>query len=92
LGFIVRDAIRIAERIRGAVEKAAIPNAATSWRGAVTASFGVASTVISDLTAMELIAAADSALYAAKRNGRNRVWPPFAALSDDLNIDQAERA
>jgi diguanylate cyclase (GGDEF)-like protein len=72
------DAMQVAERIRRAIETAAIPNEGIGSRGIVTASFGVASACIDDLSAAELIAAADSALYAAKRQGRNQVWPPVA--------------
>jgi diguanylate cyclase (GGDEF)-like protein len=73
------DAMRVAERARKAIEAAAIPNDGMGLRGIVTASFGVASSSTADLSAVELIAAADSALYAAKRKGRNQVWPPLAA-------------
>jgi diguanylate cyclase (GGDEF)-like protein len=72
------NAMRVAERIRRAIEKAAIPNEGAGMRGIVTASFGVASSSVTELTAIELIAAADSALYAAKHKGRNQVWPPLA--------------
>jgi diguanylate cyclase (GGDEF)-like protein len=72
------DAMQVAERIRRAIETAAIPNEGIGSRGVVTASFGVASASTDDLSAAELIAAADSALYAAKRRGRNQVWPPLA--------------
>jgi diguanylate cyclase (GGDEF)-like protein len=72
------NAMRIAERARRAIEAAAIPNDGGGLGGVVTASFGVASSSIADLSAVELIAAADSALYAAKRKGRNQVWPPLA--------------
>lgn len=69
------DAIRIAERIRKAIEATAIPNEGAGPGKIVTASFGIATSCILDLTAEDLLAAADSALYAAKRSGRNRVWP-----------------
>jgi diguanylate cyclase (GGDEF)-like protein len=61
------DAEAIAERLRGAIE-------AQNWplRG-VTASFGVATTGPDTPDSGALIASADSALYLAKRSGRNRV-------------------
>jgi diguanylate cyclase (GGDEF)-like protein len=82
------DAMRIAERIRRSVEKATIPNEGPGLFGIVTASFGVASTSVGELTAAELIAVADTALYAAKRKGRNQVWPPLAAPSNASNIER----
>ncbi len=69
------EARAIAERMRAAIEASAIPHPGVPI-GVVTASFGVASAQLgSALTADELIAGADAALYAAKRNGRNQVWP-----------------
>jgi diguanylate cyclase (GGDEF)-like protein len=76
------DAMRVAERIRRAIESAAIPNEGSGVRGVVTASFGVASSSVSGLSSSELIAAADNALYVAKRKGRNQVWPPLATSRD----------
>lgn len=73
------DAIRVAERIRSSIEQARIPNEGIGPVRTVTASFGVASAFVSDMGAEELIAAADLALYAAKRSGRNCVWPPSNA-------------
>lgn len=82
------DAMRVAERIRRSVERATIPNEGPGLVGIVTASFGVASAYVSELTAAELIAVADTALYAAKQKGRNQVWPPLVAPSDTSNIEQ----
>jgi diguanylate cyclase (GGDEF)-like protein len=81
------DAMRIAERIRRSVENATIPNEGPGLSGIVTASFGVASASVGELTAAELIAVADTALYAAKQKGRNQVWPPLAAPSGASNVE-----
>ena len=60
-----------AEQLRMAM--AAAPICCGASQVAVTASFGVASFPRAGLTGDHLIAAADSALYAAKAAGRNRV-------------------
>jgi diguanylate cyclase (GGDEF)-like protein len=69
------SAIRIAERIRRSIEMLAIPNEGLGMTRIVTVSCGAAAAPVSTISESELIAAADSALYAAKRNGRNQVWP-----------------
>ncbi|MBI3567116.1 MAG: GGDEF domain-containing protein [Gemmatimonadetes bacterium] len=63
----------LAERLRAAVERAVVP-----WKGKalrVTASFGVSSYAAGGTDAQKrlLFERADAALYAAKRNGRNRI-------------------
>jgi diguanylate cyclase (GGDEF)-like protein len=74
----VADAHARAEEIRRAVESQLIPFAGS--RLAVTASFGVAGFPIAGRSIDEVLIAADRALYAAKRLGRNRVAvaPPAA--------------
>ncbi len=63
----------VAEKIRLAVEKLAIPHAHSSAAACVTISMGVASIIPRDgILPSMLIAAADEALYAAKHTGRNR--------------------
>lgn len=68
----LEGARRVAEHIRAAVENAEQPHEGNA-DGVVTVSIGIATTT-PDLhhTAATLIEAADQALYAAKRNGRNR--------------------
>jgi len=76
------DAVMMAERMRQAIECEPWP------LRAVTASFGVASLSVERPTKADLIAAADRALYSAKRAGRNRVWRDGddpAAVSADLD-------
>jgi diguanylate cyclase (GGDEF)-like protein len=63
----------LAERMRAAVESLQIPRVGGKGTLSVTASFGVASMPASALDRSGLIAAADAALYAAKRGGKNRV-------------------
>jgi len=93
-GYQLVDAMHVAERIRRAIEQAAIPNIGSNLGGVVTASLGVAACHVTELSADELIAAADSALYAAKTKGRNQVWPPLlnAEGPDDLRTPTLGRA
>ena len=81
------EGIRIAEQIRRAIEAVAIPHEA-SRRGIVTVSIGVTAGIPSqELTQHDFLEAADAALYAAKRNGRNQVWPsPRATDGDNLLV------
>ena len=76
-GTEMSDAVRIAERLRAQIETVAIPHEDHGPRGGVTASFGVAAGPVSAHSFAELLSAADAALYAAKGNGRNQVWPPL---------------
>jgi len=74
-------ALNIAERLRAAVEALAIDHDHAPC-GHVTISIGVASlTPTGSEGEQALIEAADAGLYAAKRNGRNRVWAESRAMS-----------
>ena len=66
-------AARLAERTRAAVEGMQVPGAGGRGSLRVTASFGVAAAPDSAAGAERLVAAADEALYRAKRAGKNRV-------------------
>ena len=91
-------AIAIGERVRQAVEAAAIPHPAEpTGRTVVTVSVGAAAMVTADgLNAAGLVAAADAALYKAKSNGRNLVYPPPGGEATDRVVasgpDAAEPA
>src|SRR6185369_555767 len=62
---------QIAERIRQDVEGSRPPLAAWSADLKITSSIGIATG--SDISGEDLLARADQALYAAKRDGKNRV-------------------
>ncbi|MDX6586807.1 MAG: hypothetical protein QOI31_1280 [Solirubrobacterales bacterium] len=66
-------AVELAERIRERLEEEEIPLLDGSGVLKVTASFGTATVPLSAETVRQLFAAADDALYEAKRSGKNRV-------------------
>ncbi len=67
------EAIEVAEKLRRAVETAPIPYREGQPDGKVTVSIGVANLPIDATDLKPLVDCADSALYASKRGGRNRV-------------------
>jgi diguanylate cyclase (GGDEF)-like protein len=75
-------AVRLAERMRLAVEGLHVPRVDGGGAIEVTASFGVASTPENASDPNGLIAAADAALYAAKAAGKNRVERAGATLAE----------
>lgn len=62
----------VAEKLRKKVESAKIPHAVSTINDYVTISLGTATAVPIRKQSDKLIAAADDALYKAKKNGRNR--------------------
>jgi diguanylate cyclase (GGDEF)-like protein len=68
----IDEALVVGERLRAAVARVAIADSPVT----VTASVGVASVTTGMTHHSELIAAADAAMYEAKRSGRDRVAKP----------------
>ncbi len=75
-GVDLPTAAQVAERLREAVERSAGQSIREPRGLQITSSFGVAQYQPDMATADRLIEQADSALYAAKRAGRNRVCLP----------------
>jgi diguanylate cyclase (GGDEF)-like protein len=65
-------AYQLAERLRAGIEELAIPLVGRGGHMRVTASLGVAALPLSAEDPERLIAAADAALYEAKRGGKNK--------------------
>jgi diguanylate cyclase (GGDEF)-like protein len=77
----IDGAAEVAERIRASIELGALPHAASLIAACITISVGVSAAIPTpESTPDHLLAAADQALYSAKRGGRNRVCtaPPEA--------------
>ncbi len=77
------DAAKVAERVRSAVERAALPHP-DAQSGMLTVSIGVAG---GDSEPGTLLARADTAVYEAKRRGRNQV----VALAEDETLPAGGR-
>jgi len=69
----LRGAVEVAERIRSRLESERVPGVDGVGPVHVTASVGAASLPASAADVQNLVAAADAALYEAKRSGKNRV-------------------
>jgi diguanylate cyclase (GGDEF)-like protein len=67
------DALRIAEKLRQQIEATVFPHEETQPNQQLTVSIGVSSFPDDKSRPRELFAAADSALYEAKKRGRNQV-------------------
>jgi diguanylate cyclase (GGDEF)-like protein len=81
------EALEIGERLRAEIQGIGLPHTASSHQ-TVTVSVGVAATVPNDAQRPgDLIEAADAALYAAKRRGRNTVVEHgFVRRVDDTGV------
>jgi diguanylate cyclase (GGDEF)-like protein len=79
---------QLAERMREAVEALEVPRVDGNGSLRLQASFGVAAVPESASDRETLIAAADAALYRAKRGGRNRVEraEPVAGLTETSRL------
>ena len=65
--------VKVAERLRERIMQHPFANSSSQPEGAVTVSIGVADCPHHALAAMDLLDAADGALYVSKKAGRNRV-------------------
>jgi diguanylate cyclase (GGDEF)-like protein len=74
----------LAERVREAIESIHVAGARGSGSLQVTASFGVAAAPQNGSEREALVAAADAALYRAKRAGKNRVETTLGAVAAPL--------
>ena len=85
----LNDAIAVGERIRSQIERRAIARPHAPSGDVVTVSIGVA-TVSPDETedSSAALGIADAAMYAAKQQGRNLVWPRPAGLRAEETVSR----
>jgi diguanylate cyclase (GGDEF)-like protein len=76
-------AVEVAEKLRRAVASARFPHAGTQPAGKITISVGVASYPADAAELAKLVDCADSALYAAKKAGRDNVQAFAAGMQDN---------
>lgn len=84
------SALRVAERIRRAIEETAFPHREFQPGRRLTISGGVAAFPADGSNSNDLIAKADRALYRAKRDGRNRVYR-YRGVQIGATFDDGER-
>jgi diguanylate cyclase (GGDEF)-like protein len=83
----LEGAYQFAERVRGRIEALELPVADGDGTLKVTASFGVASLATADgASKSALVAAADGALYEAKRSGKNRTVRASASTASPRSV------
>jgi diguanylate cyclase (GGDEF)-like protein len=83
----LEGAYQFAERVRGRIESLELPLVDGDGTLRVTASFGVASLATADgATKGSLVAAADGALYEAKRSGKNRTVRASASARSPRSV------
>ena len=91
-GLALERAAALAEEARRAIEDLLIPHAEAAC-GIVTISIGVEALVPKpEQPAADLVEAADRALYAAKRSGRNTVIAHLPAAPDSANWSKSDSA
>jgi diguanylate cyclase (GGDEF)-like protein len=77
--------MEVAERLRASVASMQLPVA-----GKITASFGVAECPSCAQTAVDIVKVADTLLYEAKGNGRNRVVGPAEMKSNSVGVGDVQ--
>lgn len=90
-GLVREQAKHVAERIRTVLAGMAFPNEKVLPGGNLTISIGLAECPRDATERGELIAAADRALYKAKRSGRNRVEVSQADQRRELRLTRSMR-